>query len=162
MIQTNFTSYVPTGSFVSRASSGGQDAPPEAQDGPGPAREDAGLMPSRLPGSQAESRPNRSSSFGALGRTVALCVALLAAGGLSGCASIGQHGRGPNQEPPSASYQTGQGMRQVGQGFRDLGVGLYEGVLKPIGHAARDSARDFSRGISGQPPQEQPPAQQRR
>lgn len=160
MIQTNFSSTIPGGNYVSRASSSSQQASPEAQDGLGSAREDAALMPSRLPaaGSSSESK---GSSFGALGRTVALCVALLAAGGLSGCASMGQHGRGPNQEPPSASYQTGQGMREIGLGFRELGAGLYEGVLKPIGHAARDSARDFSRGISGKP-QEQPPAQQRR
>lgn len=160
MIQTNFSNFIPGGSYVSRASSGGQQASPEVQDGVGTAREDAGLMPSRLPGAGSGSE-SKGSSFGALGRTVALCVALLAAGGLSGCASMGQHGRGPSQEPPSASYQTGQGVRDVGLGFRDLGKGIYESVLKPIGHAARDSARDFSRGITGQPPQEAP-AQQRR
>ncbi len=160
MIQTNFSSTIPGSNYVSRASSGGQQASPEAQDGVGAAREDAGLMPSRLPGAGSASE-SKGSSFGAIGRTFALCVALLAAGGLSGCASMGQHGRGPSQEPPSASYQTGQGMRDIGLGFRDMGKGFYESVLKPIGHAARDSARDFSRGISGQP-QEQPPAQQRR
>ncbi len=156
MIQTNFTSYVPGGNFVSRASGGSQQqTSSQVQDGLGQAHEDAGLMPSRLPASDDASQPAAARGFASLARTFALCAALLAAGGLTGCASMGQHGRGPSQEPPSASYQ-------IGNGLRDVGVGIYRGVLKPISDSVRDTAVDFGRGISGKPAQEQPPAQQRR